>query len=380
MGGTSTSTQQQSSSTTPYAGASGALNGILGGLTSMVPGAGSLTGAQAGALNSIEANASAGNPYAAPTASLATSLLGGGGAQNNDGAISANLSNYQGLLTPFANGSMVGKNPALQSQLDTLGSDVTNQVNSQFAAAGRDGSPANLQALGRGIAQAEAPVIAAQYNTDVGNQLNAANSLYGAGNTSYGLLNQNQAAANANAQAGVGVGSQALDAQNYGANSILAAEAQRQGIPVSQLTTLLGAISPVAQAFGTTNGTTNGANTESGAQQFNQLATGLGSLFKFTPSDRRLKEDIRRVGALDDGTPVYGFRYRGSPMMQIGLMADDVEKRVPEAVATWGGFKVVDYDLATRGVAADSVWTLESDPTLCLHPANRRPGTSEINP
>ncbi len=173
---------------------------------------------------------------------------------------------------------MVGKNPALQSQLDTLRSDVTNQVNSQFAAAGRDGSPGNLQALGRGIAQAEAPVISAQYNTDIGNQLNAANSLYGAGNTSYGLLNQDQAAANANAQAGVGVGTQALDAQNYGANAILAAEAQRQGIPVSQLTTLLGAISPVAQMFGTRSGSSNGTSTESGAQQFGQIAGGIGSL------------------------------------------------------------------------------------------------------
>jgi hypothetical protein len=276
MGGTSTTTQQQNSSTQPWAPASSALTGILGSLGSLAPGAGSLSGAQSNALNSIEANASAGNPYAAPTANLASHLLNGGGAQNNDAAISGNLANYQGLLTPFAGGSMVGKNPALQAQLDTIGSDVTNQVNSQFA--GRDGSPGNLQALGRGIAQAEAPVIASQYNTDIGNQLNAANSLYGAGNTSYGLLNQNQAAANANAQAGVGVGTQALDAQNYGANAILAAEAQRQGIPVSQLTTLLGAISPVAQAYGTTSGSSTGTATESGAQQFGQIAGGLGSL------------------------------------------------------------------------------------------------------
>jgi hypothetical protein len=348
MGGTSTSTQQQTSSTQPYAPAAGALNGILGSLTSLAPGSGSLTGAQAGALNTIEANASAGNPYAAPETGLATRLLGGGGAQDNDAAIKANLSGYQGLLSPFANGAMVGKNPALQAQLATLGSDVTNQVNSQFAAAGRGGSPANLQALGRGIAQAEAPVMAAQYNTDIGNQLDAANSLYGAGNTTYGLLNQDQAAANANAQAGTGVGSQALDAQNYGANAILAAEAQRQGIPVSQLTTLLGAISPVAQAFGTTSGTTNGANTMSGAQQFGTIATGLGNIFKYLPSDRRLKDDILRVGALDDGTPVYRFRYRGSPVTRIGLMADDVEKVAPEAVAMSGGFKVVDYDVATH--------------------------------
>jgi hypothetical protein len=278
MGGTSTSTQQQTSQTNPYAGAAPALTGILNNINSLVPSAGSLTGAQAGALNTIEANANAGNPYAAATGNLATGLLNGGGAQNNDAAIKDNLSSYQGLLTPFANGSMVGQNKALQAQLDAIGSDVTNQVNSQFAAAGRDGSGANLQTLGRGIAQGTAPVIASQYNTDVGNQLNAANSLYGAGNTSYGLLNQNQAAANANAQAGVGVGNQALDAQNWGANSILAAEAQRQGIPIQNLTTLLGAVSPVAAQFGTTNGTTNGSQTMSGAEQFGKIASGIGSL------------------------------------------------------------------------------------------------------
>jgi hypothetical protein len=46
---------------------------------------------------------------------------------------------------------------------------------------------------------------------------------------------------------------------------------------------------------------------------------------------------------------VYRFRYRGSPVTQIGLMADDVERTAPESVAVWGGFKVVDYELATRG-------------------------------
>jgi hypothetical protein len=267
MGGTSTTTQQQTSQTSPYAGAAPALTGILSGITSLAPGAGSLTGAQSGALNSIEANANAGNPYAAPTANVATGLLNGGGAQNNDAAIKGNLSSYRGLLSPYANGSMIGQNKALQDQLGTIGSDVTNQVNSQFAAAGRDGSGANLQALGRGIAQGEAPVIANQYNQDVSNQLSAAGSLYGAGNTTYGLLNQDQAAANANAQAGVGVGTQALDAQNWGANSILAAEAQRQGIPIQNLTTLLGSISPVAQAFGTQSGNSSGTSTMSPLQQ-----------------------------------------------------------------------------------------------------------------
>src|SRR6185312_8181204 len=100
-------------------------------------------------------------------------LLNGGGATANDNNISGNLSTYQGLLTPYANGSMIGNNPALKAQLDSLTQDITNQVNGQFAAAGRDMSGANTQTLGRGIAQGVAPVLAAQYNTDVDRALGA---------------------------------------------------------------------------------------------------------------------------------------------------------------------------------------------------------------
>lgn len=73
------------------------------------------------------------------------------------------------------------------------------------------------------------------------------------------------------------------------------------------------------------------------------LGTGL-SIF----SDIRLKEDIDEIGNLKDGTPVFSYRYKGSPVKQIGLMAQDIEERVPEAVTTHpSGFKMVDYGRAT---------------------------------
>jgi hypothetical protein len=283
MGGTSKTTQQQTSSTTPWGQAAAPLTGILNGINALVPGAGSLTGAQTGALNSIEANANAGNPYAAPTGNVAMGLLNGGGAQNNDAAIKSNLANYQGILNPIANGSQIGANSALKPALNAVSTDVTNNVNGQFAAAGRDMSPANTQALARGWATGTAPIVASQYNTDVQRMMDANAASYGAGNTTYGLLNQNQGAANANAVNGVGVGTQALDANNWGANQTLAAEAQRQGIPLQQLTTLLGSVSPVAQAFGTQNGSSSGTQTMSGAQQFATIAGGIGSLWPKNP-------------------------------------------------------------------------------------------------
>lgn len=65
-------------------------------------------------------------------------------------------------------------------------------------------------------------------------------------------------------------------------------------------------------------------------------------------SDCRMKDDIAEVGKLHDGTPVYSFRYKGDPRIQIGLMAQDVEKYAPEAVVEINGFKAVDYRLATE--------------------------------
>ena len=70
------------------------------------------------------------------------------------------------------------------------------------------------------------------------------------------------------------------------------------------------------------------------------LAGTIGSMFL---SDRRAKTDIRRVGKLDNGLPVHSFRYKGSKIPQIGLMADEVKELHPHAVANIGGLDHVNY-------------------------------------
>jgi hypothetical protein len=77
------------------------------------------------------------------------------------------------------------------------------------------------------------------------------------------------------------------------------------------------------------------------------LAAAPFQMFKF--SDRRLKTDIQRVGKLDNGLPVYLYRYKGDPTPQMGVMAQEVERRNPDAVTEIGGFKAVDYDAAVEG-------------------------------
>lgn len=367
MGGQSSTTQTQQSQTQPWQAAQPMLQSILGQLGSNLNNTG-LTSAESGALNTLQANAALGNPYAGQVGGYAQSLLNGGGATAQAPNVQSNLTNFQSQLTPYANGSMIGNNPALAAQLAQIQTDVGNSVNSQFAAAGRDMSGANQMAYGRGVAAAEAPVIAAQYNQDVANQLAASNALYNAGNTTANTLAGMQQNYLGNQGQGIAAAQSALDAQNYGANATLAEEAQRRGIPVQALGLLAQIGTPIAGLGSQGNSTTTGTQEMSGAQQFATLAGGIGSLLGAGPtatanggmsggsgllgllrfSDRRLKEDIAQVGTLFDGTPVFRYRYKGAPAYHIGLVAQDVEQRTPHAVIEINGYKAVDYRAATE--------------------------------
>lgn len=99
-------------------------------------------------------------------------------------------------------------------------------------------------------------------------------------------------------------------------------------------------------------------NAQANAQLGNLTASqnGLGAivggaelgaqLFGF--SDARLKEDIEKVGELNDGLGVYSYRFKGEPRHQIGLIAQEVEERYPDAVREFGGMKAVNYGAVTR--------------------------------
>ena len=277
MGGQSSSTQTQQSQTQPWQAAQPMLQSILGQVSSNLGNTG-LTGAETGALNTLQSNAAQGNPYAGQIGSYAQSLLGGGGANAQAGAVQNNLAGLQSQLSPYASGSMIGNNPALAAQLAQIQTDVGNSVNSQFAAAGRNLSGANQMAYGRGIAAAEAPVIASQYNQDVANQLSAANALYNAGNTTANTLSGFQQNLLANQGQGVTAAQSALDAQNYGANATLAEEAQRRGIPLQALSLLAQIGTPIAQLGSQSSSTTSGTQDMSGVQQFASIAQGIGNL------------------------------------------------------------------------------------------------------
>jgi hypothetical protein len=79
------------------------------------------------------------------------------------------------------------------------------------------------------------------------------------------------------------------------------------------------------------------------------FASMAGSLGAAAISDRRVKQNISKVGVLDNGLPVYSFQYIWGGPQQIGLMAQDVEKVNPSAVAeNDAGIKMVNYSEAVR--------------------------------
>jgi len=207
-----------------------------------------------------------------------------------------------------------------------------------------------MQTLSRGLSQGEGQLLANQYNQNVANQLGAANSLYGAGNTTSGLLSALNQQGLANQQAGLGTATTAQGFSNDPYNQLLNAEAQKQGIPLSLLQQIAGIATPIAGLGSQSTGTSNTQNTMSGAQQFGTIAGGLGSLFGTAAkmSDARVKENKAEIGRLHDGTPVYSYNFIGDPTPQIGLMAQDVERRCPDAVIEIGGIKHVHYGRATE--------------------------------
>ncbi len=136
--------------------------------------------------------------------------------------------------------------------------------------------------------------------------------------------------------------------------------------PINEVTALMSGsqVSNPAQMSGPTPQTSVGGVDYSGLVQQNyqnQLQasqSGLGGLFGLAGSlggmavqkwsDARVKSDIARVGTLENGLPVYSYRYVWGGPVEIGVMAQDVEKVRPEAVREFGGVKAGDYGMAVQ--------------------------------
>lgn len=278
MGGSSKSTTTQNSTTAPWTEAQPALQGILSQLQGNLVNTG-VTGAENNALTGSTNNAYDWTKQFAPQInSYASDLLKGGGALDQAGNVNSNYQRYVDQTNPLASNTNYNPydTPGFKDALSTLTSDITQGVNGQFAAAGRDFSGANSQALSRGILQGVAPTIAAQYNQNIQNQQGAAGNLYNAGNTNAGILAGLQQQKLANQGQGVTAAGQAGAASNVGYDATMAAEAQRRGIPVQALGLLAQIGTPIAALGSQSQGTSNTTKTASPLEQ----AMGISSIFK----------------------------------------------------------------------------------------------------
>lgn len=278
-----TSTQNQSGSISPYAPTQNELSSILNNIGGINP---QVTSTQNQALSTIANNAANAPNYGPQAQSIANNLLTGG--QNFQTMVSGAYNQYQGAVSPVLNSSLdPTQTPGLSDALATIRNDVTNSVNGTFAGAGRDMSGLNQQALARGIAQGEAPVIVGQYNQNVANRLNAANGLLGGAQSSANSLSGLQQTQFGNQLQGLDTGVNGVSAaMNAPAMQQLQAAAQAYGLPIQNLAQLEALTIPIAglgkQYTGTANANSETTNSPSLLSQIGQgvgIAGGLAGFF-----------------------------------------------------------------------------------------------------
>jgi hypothetical protein len=242
-----------------------------------------------------------------------------------------------------------------------------NSQNISSGAFGGDRAGISQAVLANQQQTAQAPVIAGLYNQAYNQALSEFNTQQGVGLQTQAFNNQ-QLGQMANQLSGIGTAEQGAGLQG--------AMAQIQGGEIPQqeqqsIDTALynqymqqqsypyqttGWLGNIIEGTGSLSGGTSGGTSTTTSQSGSPISSGVGSalsglgiLGSFL-SDREAKEDIRPIGKTFDGQTIYRFRYKGDPRTQIGLIAQETEKKHPEAVHR-SGMRSVNYDDATRDAA-----------------------------
>jgi GH24 family phage-related lysozyme (muramidase) len=331
------------------------------------------------ATQGIGAALQAGQPYQTAATNAAYS-----GAQ----ALTPENINIQGYMSPYTQAVADTTFQALrQQQQQEMQGATANAIKSGAFGGDRAGLvAANLARQQQlGTAQAMAPIYQQGYGQALGSAMTAAQSnraalqnlagqLQGIGQQGYGqqMGAAQQMAGLGQQQFGQGLGAAgqlgALGQQQYGMGAGTAQQLAALGSGAQQ-SALQGAQAQLGA--GTLEQQTQQADLTARYQQFLQergydfqvaqflanIAMGTGALSGSTTtttqpmpffSDRRVKDDVKEIGKTHDGLPIYSYKYKGDDQTQIGLMAQDVEKKHPEAVYDMGGVKGVDYKQATE--------------------------------
>jgi hypothetical protein len=229
-------------------------------------------------------------------------------------------------------------NPYWRASLDNLMSESAAKNASMFSGAGRYGSGANQAVLAKTSGNLLTDALNSQFAQGKANQFQAISTLDNRANTSL----QNQFATNAAQLAG----GQVRDVQ---AQKVLADDVARFMSEDQRDWTKLGALQAAAAGAAGNYGTQSQTQAMSGGGAGASSGLGLaGSFLTKGPgkSDRRLKENIERVGTAANGLPLYAFDYIGKPGRYVGVMAQDVLNHTPSAVVMEAdGYYAVHYDV-----------------------------------
>lgn len=190
---------------------------------------------------------------------------------------------------------------------------------------------------------------------DVGTQANFANSARGQ------FINEllaDQQARNAAIGNEFGASATGSSLYNTGRAQSLQEMAQSKTMPINIMSALLSGSqvnAPQFQPFNNQIGVqappvyqaavNQGQAGQAQAQNWMNLAGGLGGAGIYKWSDRRLKSNIERKGTRY-GLPWYEYDIGGR--REEGVMADEVQRLYPEAVAERGGFLMVNYGVLER--------------------------------
>lgn len=249
-------------------------------------------------------------------------------AYNSAGGITnaslSNLNNASGLLNyamdPNAQSAQFGQ--VVQNTID----NIMPQINSSFAGSGMTGSGLHAQNLAKGVSAGVANTLDSNWQANQARALQAAGMVPGI----------NDAAMSANDYMS-GYGEKAQQQSQNELNARILQDQQRQTSALNALQDYMAMVSGVGSTFGVQSSTQRQNPGLLGMLGFGMQAAPL--LF----SDRRLKEDIKKVGKTDDGLGVYTYRYKGQDTVHMGVMAQEVEKVKPKAVHMIGGYRAVDY-------------------------------------
>jgi hypothetical protein len=257
---TSSTSQDITAAKAPYGPTTGGLQSLIDLLGGQIGQIGNANEGTAGNLSAPEslygqaAGDAASLPNFGPAASnTAADFLQTGG--DPTGLLRTSAGNLQSVAGEGANGG-AGLNPmdtpGMQGVLNTIQQDVSNQVNSQFAGAGRSLSGLNEQTLARGLAQGEAVPLLNQYNQNVSNMESA--------NQGLGSISQSAAG---NIGSGLNYAAAAPGLASINPLTAAGALSQQTQLPYTYIQQAENLLNPIAGLGGTSNSQQQGTATGS---------------------------------------------------------------------------------------------------------------------